>query len=493
MWREAIEHVVGCWTNERYSFEGKYWSLPDRRVQPKPLQQPHPPIWGATTSDDGHQQVGELGLGLCSFAVGVSPEEVKKKIDIYREAVAKCTSPIGKFVNNQAATFTMATCAPTREEAWETARESFEWYPKVGARQIAQVAEWMEERKQELGNYDYAAAMRKTSDDGTLDLLSLEYLADAGACVLGTPDDCVEACKRYEEAGVDLLLCLVNPYKIPHEKVMQTIDLFGHARDPRVRMTSRRLTAFEIICEIEPATRPDLKRVRHQIGVLAPVADAFLVPDNHIGRATVSSVAVAHEVGAMGARAIACLNARDRNVLGMRRDLLTAAAYGVDEFLCVYGDRPASGARVEQLSVRDMIREVRTFDAGQEFRVGGRDAACDRCRRGSARPTLLRADRLRSRRAAALARRVDVRRPGLRGCDRAREPGDGPQAVGRPPRRRRAATRSSNGSNRIRVPVSSSRAISSMRSASHGGFDGVHLIPVGRYRETAAALEARRR
>ena len=84
MWREAIDHVVDCWTNERTSFEGKHWSLPDRRVQPKPLQQPHPPIWGATTSDEGHQQVGELGLGLCSFAVGVSPEDVKKKIDIYR-------------------------------------------------------------------------------------------------------------------------------------------------------------------------------------------------------------------------------------------------------------------------------------------------------------------------------------------------------------------------------------------------------------------------
>ena len=34
-------------------------------------------------------------------------------------------------------------------------------------------------------------------------------------------------CKRYEAAGVDLLLCLVNPYKIPHEKVMQTIELMG--------------------------------------------------------------------------------------------------------------------------------------------------------------------------------------------------------------------------------------------------------------------------
>ncbi len=227
MWREAIEHVVGCWTNERYSIDSKYWTLADRRVQPKPLQQPHPPIWGATTSDDGHAQVGELGLGLCSFAVGVSPEDVKKKIDIYRAAVAQCSTPIGKFVNNQAATFTMALCAPTRDEAWNAARESFEWYPKVGARQIAQVAEWMAERNQALGNYDYAADMKAHADDGSLDLLSLEYLVDSGACVLGTPEECLDACKRYEAAGVDLLLCLVNPYKIGHEAVMQTIDLLG--------------------------------------------------------------------------------------------------------------------------------------------------------------------------------------------------------------------------------------------------------------------------
>ena len=89
-------------------------------------------------------------------------------------------------------------------------------------------------------------------------------------------------------------------------------------------------TAFRVICEIEPPTRPDLKHARHQIGVLSPVADAFLIPDNHIGRATVSSIAVAHEVQAMGGRSIACVNARDRNLLGFRRDLLTAAAYGVE-------------------------------------------------------------------------------------------------------------------------------------------------------------------
>ena len=34
MSREALEHIVGCWTNEEYEFEGKHWSMPRRRVQP---------------------------------------------------------------------------------------------------------------------------------------------------------------------------------------------------------------------------------------------------------------------------------------------------------------------------------------------------------------------------------------------------------------------------------------------------------------------------
>src|SRR3954452_3581578 len=120
---------------------------------------------------------------------------------------------------------------------------------------------------------------------------------------------------------------------------------------------------FEVVCEIEPPTQPDLMHVRHQIGVLSKVASAFLIPDNHIGRATVSSVAVAHEVEQMGGRSIACLNARDRNLLGFRRDLLTAAAYGVDQFLFVYGDRPTSGARTGQLTVRSMMDELRAFSS----------------------------------------------------------------------------------------------------------------------------------
>jgi len=132
---------------------------------------------------------------------------------------------------------------------------------------------------------------------------------------------------------------------------------------------------FEIFCEVEPATQPDLSHVRDQIQVMGDLATGFVIPDNHIGRATVSSIAVAHEVALMGGRAIACLNARDRNLLGFRRDLLTASAYGVDEFLFVYGDRPESGKRSDDLTVRTMIAEARQFSTRHNhdrtpFRLG---------------------------------------------------------------------------------------------------------------------------
>ena len=124
---------------------------------------------------------------------------------------------------------------------------------------------------------------------------------------------------------------------------------------------------FEIICEIEPATRPDLTHVRRQVGALSGITDAFLIPDNHIGRATVSSIAVAHEVELMGGRSIACINARDRNVLGFERDLLTAAAYGIKEFLFVYGDRPETGERSDDLTVRTMLTGTRRFAASADI------------------------------------------------------------------------------------------------------------------------------
>ena len=88
-------------------------------------------------------------------------------------------------------------------------------------------------------------------------------------------------------------------------------------------------SGFDLLCEIDPPTRPDLAAVRRQITAFLPVVTRFIVPDNPLGKACLSGLAVAHEVEQAGGRSLVCLNARDRNALGFRRDLLTAAAYGI--------------------------------------------------------------------------------------------------------------------------------------------------------------------
>jgi 5,10-methylenetetrahydrofolate reductase len=248
------------------------------------------------------------------------------------------------------------------------------------------------------------------------------------------------------------------------------------------------------VCEIEPPTRPDLRHVRHQIGVLAPVARSFLIPDNHVGRATVSSIAVAHEVSAMGGASIACLNSRDRNLLGFRRDMLTAAAYGVGEFLFVRGDKPAVGGRTGELTVRAMIDEARrmndepAFSGTPAFRIGvtagarplpgwKREADFFFCQVNYSTDALLRwRDSIDVRgpvyagvmvlASAGMARRLaaiipDIHIPDGLVADVSRDPQAGIDAA----------------------------CDQILRLRSSGAFDGVHLVPVSKYREVALRLE----
>jgi len=226
---------------------------------------------------------------------------------------------------------------------------------------------------------------------------------------------------------------------------------------------------------------------------MSRIASSYLIPDNHIGRATVSSVAVAHEVALMGGRAIACLNARDRNVLGFRRDLLTAAAYAVDEFLFVYGDRPETGRRSDDLTVRSMIDEARRFAADSEL-----------AERSLRLGVTTRLGPLASwkRDADFLFVQVSFSVPALLEW-RATVDFDGPVFAGvMAPASASMARKLSADIPELAVPEGLVDALDADRDAGvelactmvrdlrdSGAFDGVHLVPVSRYREVAARLE----
>jgi alkanesulfonate monooxygenase SsuD/methylene tetrahydromethanopterin reductase-like flavin-dependent oxidoreductase (luciferase family) len=44
-YEEAFEIIRRAWTEEAFFYEGKFWSFKDVAIWPRPLQQPHPPVW----------------------------------------------------------------------------------------------------------------------------------------------------------------------------------------------------------------------------------------------------------------------------------------------------------------------------------------------------------------------------------------------------------------------------------------------------------------
>jgi alkanesulfonate monooxygenase SsuD/methylene tetrahydromethanopterin reductase-like flavin-dependent oxidoreductase (luciferase family) len=84
MW-EGLELMKLAWTRDRFSFEGKFYKVPDVSVTPKPVQKPHPPIWYGVS--------GPLALRRAARAGGtllVSPRytigEIREHLTIYRTA-----------------------------------------------------------------------------------------------------------------------------------------------------------------------------------------------------------------------------------------------------------------------------------------------------------------------------------------------------------------------------------------------------------------------
>jgi alkanesulfonate monooxygenase SsuD/methylene tetrahydromethanopterin reductase-like flavin-dependent oxidoreductase (luciferase family) len=42
---EAFDIITRAWTEEVFSYRGEFWSYKNVAMWPRPVQQPHPPIW----------------------------------------------------------------------------------------------------------------------------------------------------------------------------------------------------------------------------------------------------------------------------------------------------------------------------------------------------------------------------------------------------------------------------------------------------------------
>lgn len=60
---EGIELMKLLWTEERVRRENEFWKLNDERVEPKPVQKPHPPLWFGGSHPNALRRAVRLGDG----------------------------------------------------------------------------------------------------------------------------------------------------------------------------------------------------------------------------------------------------------------------------------------------------------------------------------------------------------------------------------------------------------------------------------------------
>jgi alkanesulfonate monooxygenase SsuD/methylene tetrahydromethanopterin reductase-like flavin-dependent oxidoreductase (luciferase family) len=231
MWEEAIQMIPKMWQTEEFSWQGDYYVVPPRNVIPKPIQKPHPPLWMACTQPESFRIAGEKGLGALSFGF-IAPGMLEASLVVYR-AAAKDAKPVGAFANTQFAATTFASVAPTDEEALEHGRPAAEFFQQsLGILFVP----WAK-KENVPSTYQYYQTMaalveeRMKHSDGR----EFEDAWESGAVMIGSPERCRGVVQKYIDSGVDQLILMVQVGRIPHEKVMQTIRLFGEEIIPAFR------------------------------------------------------------------------------------------------------------------------------------------------------------------------------------------------------------------------------------------------------------------
>ena len=104
------------WTEDPFEHDGHYFKIPPRSVIPKPVQEPHPPLWVACGQPESflRRRRERVSAPLC-FNIGV-PEELRNRIDNYRKGIAN--GQTGGQVRQQSSGGGCASCIaprPTRE------------------------------------------------------------------------------------------------------------------------------------------------------------------------------------------------------------------------------------------------------------------------------------------------------------------------------------------------------------------------------------------
>jgi alkanesulfonate monooxygenase SsuD/methylene tetrahydromethanopterin reductase-like flavin-dependent oxidoreductase (luciferase family) len=270
-WEEGLRVALRCMSETPFTgFAGEHVAMPPRNVVPKPLQQPHPPVWVACTRRDTIHLAAQHGIGALSFAF-FDPEEAKAWVDDYYTTLAAEGVAIGDAVNANLACVTGFMCHPDPEEAVRRGAEgsnflgySLGHYYVFGRHKPGDTDIWADfrARRAEAGFDPEAVALAAANEDR----LGAKVVA-AGTTglrgALGSPDQVREYFRRYEDCGVDMLILSSAAGRNRHEHIMESYELvarevlpeFLERDEAREREKQRRLApVIEQVLARKPAS-----------------------------------------------------------------------------------------------------------------------------------------------------------------------------------------------------------------------------------------------
>jgi alkanesulfonate monooxygenase SsuD/methylene tetrahydromethanopterin reductase-like flavin-dependent oxidoreductase (luciferase family) len=224
----AARTVVGMWEQEYYEEHSEFLDFPKRMVTPKPYQYPHPPAWMAASSEATAKIAGEDGLGLLCFSILQPLSKLKPLIDLYRRAQENAKL-LTRVRTNKVGIYTLVHCAESRAK-FETNRlweSMWWWYASVAAFCI----------KWELAHLtpeEHAKAFPLLDKQARGDF-DINHFDKEDMVIVGTPDECLEKFLKYEEAGVDQVLCYLNFGYLPQQAVLESITLLGDYVIPELK------------------------------------------------------------------------------------------------------------------------------------------------------------------------------------------------------------------------------------------------------------------
>jgi alkanesulfonate monooxygenase SsuD/methylene tetrahydromethanopterin reductase-like flavin-dependent oxidoreductase (luciferase family) len=218
IWEDVIGEFAKMWMQDEYEgYEGTYWSLPPRKILPKPYVKPHPAMWYAAGNVTSWEMAARKGLGVLGFSVQ-GLDDLYKVIDGYKDNIAKA-EPVGAFVNDNVMTMGLRPALTDETMARQVAARVYEntyfgslvyRYHDTFARP-ASIPAWPE-----LPEYPEVTE---------------EYLDEA--VKLMEPDAVVAECQRWESAGVDQIV-YAAPMGLTREQVLEIIRVLGEYIIPKI-------------------------------------------------------------------------------------------------------------------------------------------------------------------------------------------------------------------------------------------------------------------